>query len=156
MRNKKLIFILLIILFSSLSLSHQFSRREISLRISPLSINFPPANPDLVPLIPAESQIIVEMFISGNEGRSWQLTVLADGDLRAHKGEKIPIENISWTGSPSPPFVNGSLNKRKPQLVASGQGNINLNGQLNFFLRNSWNYRAGEYSQTVIFTLSSL
>ena len=154
-KNNLIIFSLVFFVFVSFLKSGQFENQSLSLKISPLSINFPPADPDHVPIIPAQEQILVEINISGNEGKNWQLTVLADGDLRAPGGGKIPIENISWTASPSPPFINGILNKRTPQLVANGQGNVILNGQLNFFLQNSWDYRSGDYTQIIVFILAS-
>ncbi len=157
MKIKKFIFSLIIFAFINPFLnSYQFKNQEISLRITPMSINFPSENPDLVPVIPADSQLFIEIKIDGNTGKTWQLTVLANGNLRGPKKSSIPIKNVNWTATPSPPFINGTLNKKKPQLVANGQGNVDLYGQLNFYLKNSWDYQAGEYNQTITFTLAFL
>lgn len=126
----------------------------LSLRVTPLSINFRPADPDLEPSIAADNPVLVE--ISVEFSRPWRLTLRADGELRGNRGGVIPISNVFWTPSVSPPFINGNLVSRNPQLAASGQGPAEVRGELNFFLRNSWDYQSDEYSQTVTFTLAVL
>lgn len=127
---------------------------QITLRVSPLSINFHAADPDLEPAISADNLVLVE--ISVEVSRPWTLTLRAEGDLRGNRGSVIPVSNISWTPSLSPPFVNGSLVSRNPQLAASGQGPAEVRGELNFFLNNSWNYQSDDYSQAVTFILAIL
>ena len=127
---------------------------QITLRVSPLSINFQAADPDLEPAVSADNLVLVE--ISVEVSRPWRLTLRAEGDLKGNRGGSIPISNISWTATSSPPFVNGSLVSKNPQLAASGQGPAGVKGELNFFLNNSWNYQADEYSQAVTFILAIL
>jgi hypothetical protein len=127
---------------------------QITLRVSPLSINFRAADPDQDPAISADNLVLVE--ISVEVSRPWRLTLRAEGDLKGDRGGSIPISNISWTPSSSPPFVNGNLVSRNPQLAASGQGPAAVNGELNFFLKNSWNYQSDEYTQAVTFILAIL
>ena len=79
--------------------------QELSLWISPLSIYFPPADPDTDPVIVSDSLVLVE--ITAPAGTNWRLTIAANGDLRAGQGGRIPIENISWTASPSPSSCAG-------------------------------------------------
>lgn len=133
---------------------HQWGKKDISLRISPHSLTFHPADPDTEPSIPGDSSIQVEIEIDSN--RQWNLTILADGDLRGERGASINIENITWQAAPSPPFYEGRLSKRSPQLVAQGEGKTQVNGEIFFYLKNSWEYQAGEYSQTISLTLSCL
>jgi len=128
--------------------------QEISLRISPLSINFQAADPDMEPLIRADNPVLVEIAVGPS--RRWQLTLRAEGDLASSQGPAISIQTISWTSTASPPFINGSLISRNAQLAASGQGPVQTKGELNFFFQNSWDYRIGDYSQTVSFILSVL
>ncbi len=134
--------------------SYQHTEDEVSLRISPLLINFPAADPDSVPVISSDSQVRVEIVVG--VARSWNLTVTANGNLKGDKGASIPINNVSWTASPSPPFINGTLVRMRPQLMAKAEGDGEFTGDLNFFLANSWDYQAGEYRQTITFTLAVL
>jgi hypothetical protein len=49
------------------------------------------------------------------------------------------------------------MSKVAAQTLASGTGNLNpaVSGSVVFRLANSWNYSAGIYSQTLVFTLSA-
>jgi hypothetical protein len=127
-------------------------RLEIS--VSPTSIAFPSANPDVSPVI-AAAPVVVTIRIRQSSG-PWSLTVLANGDLIAG-ASTVDITNVSWAATPAPPFQNGTLSKTVAQRMASGTGNVNpaTNGSVTFRLANSWNYDAGVYTQTVIFTLSA-
>ncbi len=127
---------------------------QITLRVSPLSINFQAADPDLEPAISADNLVLVE--ISVEVSRPWRLTLRAEGELKGDRGGSIPISNVSWTPSASPPFFNGSLVSRNPQLAASGQGPAEVRAELNFFLKNSWDYQSDGYSQAVTFILAIL
>jgi len=127
---------------------------QISLRVTPLSINFRAADPDLEPNISADNPVLVE--ISVEVSRPWRLTLRAEGDLRGDRGGSIPISNVTWTPTASPPFINGNLVSRNPQLAASGQGPAEVRGELNFFFHNSWDYQSDGYSQAVTFTLAIL
>jgi hypothetical protein len=64
---------------------------------------------------------------------------------------------VSWTATPAPPYQSGTLSKTIAQRVASGTGNVNpaVNGSVTFRLANSWLYSAGNYTQTLVFTLSA-
>ena len=67
----------------------------------------------------------------------------------------IPISNVSWIATPSPPFRNGTLST-VAQTLATGAGTALLQqGDVTFRLTNSWNYTVGNYTQTVTFTLTS-
>ena len=155
MKRKVVILIFLCVFLVCTSLEPaQFKSEEVSLRIFPLTIYFSPADPDLAPLVLSDSPIVVEIKI--DSAHEWKLTVVAYGDLEGERGISIPIQNISWTATPSPPFLNGALAKKKPQLVATGSGESDLRGELNFSLQNTWEYLAGEYSQTISFTLTVL
>lgn len=157
MKKRAIIFLLL---FASLYLFNlnpyqvEPIYNEISLKIFPLSINFRAADPDQEPVIAADSPIMVE--ISSDLTREWKLTLMANGNLIGGTETSIPIQNVRWTATPSPPFFNGTLSLSKPQLVASGQREKEIIGELKFFLNNSWDYQAGDYSQTLSFTLTVL
>jgi hypothetical protein len=126
--------------------------QSVNLTISPTTISFSAADPDLVPLINADFPVHVTIVVSGTT-RSWQLILHANGDL-AGGGQTIPISNVSWTATSSPPFQNGTLVNNVDQRAASGTGVANQQGDLNFMFMNLWTYRARSYSQTVRFTLA--
>ena len=136
----------------SLAAAQAGPRLEIS--VSPTSVSFPSANPDISPVV-AAAPVVVTIRIRQATG-PWSLTVLANGDLIAGPST-VDITNVSWTATPAPPFQNGVLSKTVAQRMASGTGNVNpaTNGSVTFRLANSWNYNAGVYTQTVTFTLSA-
>ena len=127
---------------------------QLDLSVSPLTISFPSADPDTTPLV-ATAPVVVTVRVRQNQG-PWTLTVLAGGDLIAGTAT-VDITNVSWTATPAPPYQNGTLSKTVAQRLASGTGNVNpaQNGSITFRLVNSWTYSAGNYTQTVVFTLSS-
>ena len=124
------------------------------LSVSPASIVFASADPDVAPVVIA-APVTVQIRVRQNAG-PWQLTVLANGDLISG-ADTVDITNVTWTASPAPPFQSGTLSKTVAQRVASGTANVNppQSGSVTFRLANSWNYAAGTYSQTLVFTLSA-
>jgi hypothetical protein len=139
-------------LVASMAAAQPGPRLELS--VSPTSISFASANPDVQPVVSA-APIVVSIRIRQSTG-PWSLTVLANGDLIAG-ASTVDITNVSWTATPAPPFQNGVLSKTVAQSMASGTGNVNpaTNGSVTFRLANAWNYNAGLYTQTVTFTLSA-
>lgn len=127
---------------------------QLDLSVSPMSISFPSADPDAAPVV-AAAPVVVTVRVRQNQG-PWMLTVLAGGDLIAGPAT-VDITNVSWTATPAPPFQNGTLSKTVAQQLASGTDNVNpaRNGSITFRLVNSWSYSAGNYTQTVVFTLSA-
>ncbi len=128
--------------------------QRLDLTILPLVITFPSSDPDTVPVI-SGTPVQITYRIRQNSG-PWSMTVLAGGDLIAGPAT-VDISNVTWIATPSPPFQNGTLNKTVAQRVASGVGNVNnlTTGSLTFRLANAWTYSTGNYTQTVLFTLSA-
>jgi hypothetical protein len=127
---------------------------QLDLSITPASITFASADPDVSPSI-AAAPVVIAVRVRQNTG-SWSLTVLAGGDLIAGPST-VDITNVTWTATPAPPYQNGTLSKTVAQRVATGTGNVNpaQNGSVTFRLANSWLYSAGTYTQTLVFTLSA-
>jgi hypothetical protein len=127
---------------------------QLDLSISPASISFASADPDIIPVI-AAAPVVVSVRVRQNTG-PWTLTVLAGGDLIAGT-ESVDITNVSWTATPAPPYQNGTLSKTVAQRLGAGTGTVNpaQNGSVTFRLANSWTYSAGNYTQTLVFTLSA-
>ena len=128
--------------------------QRLDLAVSPVTINFPIADPDLVPIV-SSTAVQVTYRVRQNDG-PWTLTVLALGDLISGVST-VDISNVTWVATPAPPFQNGTLSKTVAQRLAGGSGNINpaATAQVTFRLANSWTYTAGLYTQTVVFTLSA-
>lgn len=128
--------------------------QSVELSISPTSVTFPSADPDITPVVSAPA-LFATYRIRGAGTQAWRLTVLANGDLIAGPST-VDISNVSWTATPSPPFQGGWLSKTVEQLVAAGTGNVPQpsTGWIVFQLANSWTYTAGTYTQTLTFTLS--
>jgi hypothetical protein len=130
--------------------------QKLDLTVSPTSITFPSADPDISPIVLAPP-IVVSVRVRQNQAASpWQVTVLANGDLIAGS-QTVDITNVTWAATPAPPFQNGTLSKTVAQRIATGTGNLNpaMDGSVTFRLTNSWNYAAGTYTQTIVFTLSA-
>jgi hypothetical protein len=140
---------------SLLALPGSAAAQRLDLSISPTVIGFATADPDVLPVI-TSAPVTVNYRIRQNTRSTWQLTVVAGGDLMSGPST-IDISAVSWTAAPAPPFQNGTLSKTVAQTVASGAGNVAApsTGSLTFRLANSWTYDAGIYTQTVVFTLST-
>jgi hypothetical protein len=129
--------------------------QRLELSITPSSFSFPSADPDLAPVVSSPT-LTIRYRVQQNQGAQWRITVLANGDLQSGS-TSIPITNVTWMATPSPPFQNGTLSSTVEQLLASGTGNSNpaRTGTITFTLVNSWNYAAGVYSQSFVFTISA-
>jgi hypothetical protein len=124
------------------------------LTITPSSINFPNADPDTVPSIPANGnpvQVTANAQTNGN--KTVTLDVIARGDL-VSGGDAIAISNVRWTAT-GDGFVAGTMSKTAPQTAGSWQRSGNRTGTFSFFLNNNWFYATGNYTQTVTYTLTS-
>jgi hypothetical protein len=129
------------------------SGAKLEISLTPITTIFPISDPDTVPVISA-TPVQITYRIRQNDG-PWTLTVLAGGDLLAGSAT-VDISNITWVASPAP-FQNGVLSKTIAQPLASGTGTVNpaQQAQVTFRLANSWNYTAGLYTQTIVFTLAA-
>ncbi len=128
--------------------------QTLRLQVSPPSLSFGFHLPDTIPIVPADHPLIINFGVEDDQGEGWRVTVLADGDLIGN-GRSIPVNEIQWTATPSPPFVHGSLSRLTPQIVAQGTGPARGTGQLLFSMRDRWDYYPGDYHQSLQFTLSS-
>lgn len=126
----------------------------ITINIYPTAITFPPADPDLEPVVAANSSVRVQITTSP-PNRRWELLIRAEGNLVSASGQVISISNISWTATPQPPFRDGVLAAGQNLVLATG-GRGDLTGEVFFSFQNSWSYVAGEYTQIITFTASLL
>jgi hypothetical protein len=124
------------------------------LTISPTTINFPDADPDVTASVPAtENSVTVTSKVRTTAAGAATLTCLADGDLTSGT-DTIAITNVTWTAGGSG-YSSGTMNSGAAQTAGSWTGSGNRSGTFNYFLANSWAYTVGSYSQTVAYTLSA-
>ncbi|HSL24369.1 MAG TPA: hypothetical protein VK886_22735 [Vicinamibacterales bacterium] len=131
------------------------SAQRLEFSITPSAFVFPAADPDVTPVVMSPT-LTIQYRVQQNVHGQWRLTVRADGDLTSGSAS-IPISNVTWNATPAPPFQNGTMSATVEQLIASGAGNVTPpeTGSLTFQLVNSWNYAAGLYTQSFVFTLSA-
>ena len=87
----------------------------------PSTINFPDADPDTVPSIPAtENPVQVTANVTTGNNKTVTLTALAQGDL-VSGSNTIPISNVTWTASGNG-FSAGTMSKSAAQQVGRWTG----------------------------------
>jgi hypothetical protein len=124
------------------------------LSITPSSINFPNADPDNVPSIKAnENPVTVTVNAQSTLFRTITLTVLAHGDLISGSNP-IAIGNVTWTATGTG-FRAGTMSRTTSQTAGSWRGSVNSTGTFSYFLKNSWSYATGNYTQTITYTLTA-
>ena len=125
---------------------------KLSLSLNTLS--FPDADPDTVPLVPAAGgAITITAKARASLAATVTLTVLAADDLRSGV-DTIPASALTWMASGAG-FVNGTVSRATPQVVASWTGSGIRTGTQTYRFQNSWSYRTGTYSVSLLYTLVS-
>jgi hypothetical protein len=117
------------------------------------AVNFADADPDTIPSIAAtENPVSVTVKAQTGGSSAVTLTVQANGDLDSGT-DTIDITNVAWTATGAG-FVAGTMDT-SAQSAGSWTGPGQRNGTFSYFLANSWDYPAGSYSQTVVYTLTA-
>ena len=117
------------------------------------AINFPDSDPDTVPSVAAaENPVSVTVKAHTAGASSVTLTVQANGDLDSGT-DTIAITNVTWTATGAG-FVGGTMDTAA-QSAGSWTGPGRRDGTFSYALANSWDYAAGNYSQTVVYTLAA-
>lgn len=144
-----------LLLISPVGLSSRVAPQHwtVTINIFPTAITFPAADPDLEPLVSANSPVRVQVT-TWPPNRRWEVTIRAEGNLVSASGQVIPISTISWKATPNPPFRDGVLAAGQSLVLAKDRGN--READLSFYFQNSWDYVAGEYTQVITFTASLL
>ena len=122
--------------------------------LAPSVINFPDADPDVTPSIPAvENSVNLISTVRTSSAGAVTLTCQANGDLLSG-ADVIGIDNVTWTATGAG-YVAGTMNTAAQQAVGSWTGSGAYVGTNSFFLANSWAYNIGAYTQTVSYTLTA-
>jgi hypothetical protein len=125
------------------------------LTVTPSTINFPDADPDAVPSIPAnENAISVTANVRTGASSTATLTHRASGDLSTGSGIKIPIGNVSWTATGTG-YVGGKMSSSSDVLAGSWAGSGSYGGNFSYFIVNSWSYTTGNYTVSTTYTLTA-
>lgn len=123
--------------------------------LAPSVINFPDADPDVTPSIPAtENSVNVISTVRTSSAGAVTLTCQADGPNLVWGTDLIAISNVTWTAGGAG-YVGGTMNDAAAQPVGSWVGSGAYVGTIDFFLVNSWAYNVGAYTQTVTYTLTA-
>lgn len=125
----------------------------VTINIFPTAITFPAADPDLEPVVAANTPVHIQVT-TWPPNRRWEVTIRAEGNLVSASGQVIPISTISWRASPNDVFRDGVLAAGQSLVLAQDRGN--READLSFYFQNSWDYVAGEYTQVITFTASLL
>ena len=124
------------------------------LTISPTTISFPDADPDVTDPIPANSNVSVSVKARVASGGSVTLTHKAADDLK--DGTKtITIDNVTWTATGSGYNGSGTMNMTTDQNVGGWTGPGQYDGVLTYSLDNDWAYEPGSYTASTTFTLTT-
>jgi hypothetical protein len=124
------------------------------LSLSSNTLSFPDADPDTVPLVSAAGgAITITAKARASLSATVTLTVLAADDLRSGI-DTIPASALTWIAS-GPGFINGTVSRATPQVVGSWAGSGIRTGTQTYRFENSWSYRTGTYSVSLLYTLVS-
>ncbi len=134
---------------------------SLQITLTPSTITFPDDDPDFVSSSQANSTVDFSVSTNGLGTGTYSCYAQALGNLVAG-ANSIPISNVSWTavknvGDPQVIFYNGALTTTVPgTLVMGGSGKDKpVDATLTFFIQNLWTYATGNYSQVVVFTLTT-
>ncbi len=125
------------------------------LTVSPSTINFPDADPTLVPLVAAtENPVVVTVKIRKDPSAAVTATLVCQGGPLVSGGDTIASSNITWTAAGTG-FTGGTLNSATPQTVGSWSASGSYAGNLVFRLNNLWSYATGTYTGSITYTLTA-
>ena len=125
-----------------------------SLSLSPASLSFPDADPDMVSLVPAaQGPLLVTAKARATRGSPVVLTVVATGELRSGV-DTLPAASLTWVGTGAG-FQAGTVSSVLPQPVATWTGSGVRAGTQEYRFTNSWSYPAGIYTVTLVYTLTA-
>jgi hypothetical protein len=118
------------------------------------TLEFPDADPDLVPLVAAvPAAITVTAKTRTTRNNQVMLTVQPTADLRSGL-LTIPAAMLRWTAT-GIGFVGGTLAAGSGETVATWTSSGVRTGTQSFLFENRWTHPPGTYSVTLVYTLSS-
>ena len=167
MKGLSLVFLFLILLLTSipgfavqqtgpLAVNMAVNARA-KLTLGVAAINFPDADPDATPSIPATENVVpvsVTAKVRTGASSTATLTHRASGDLSAGSGITIPIGNVTWTATGAG-YVAGTMSSSSNVSAGSWTGSGSYGGTFSYFIVNSWSYTTGNYTVSTTYTLTA-
>ena len=124
------------------------------LLMSSTTLDFPDADPDIVPLVAAvPASISVTAKTRTTRNNQVILTVQPTGDLRSGI-LTIPAAMLRWTATGTG-FFGGALATGSNETVGTWTSSGVRTGTQSFLFENRWTHPPGTYSITLVYTLSS-
>ena len=124
------------------------------LLMSSTTLDFPDADPDIVPLVAAvPASITVTAKTRTTRSNQVILTVQPTGDLRSGI-LTIPAAMLRWTATGTG-FVGGALATGSNETVGTWTSSGVRSGTQSFIFEYRWTHPPGTYSITLVYTLSS-
>ena len=125
--------------------------------MSPLTITFPPADPDTRAdrVLRCRSQLTYR--VRQNNNQPWTLTLLADGRSNFRPVHRRYLQRqLDRDAGAAVSERHAEQDRRAAARRGCRQHQPDDDqGQITFRLANSWNYTAGLYTQTIVFTLTA-
>jgi len=125
---------------------------RVTLTLSVAAVTFGDADPDVTNPIVLTDVLTITAKARVGAAQGVTLTAAAAGPLTSGS-DTIPIGNVSWTCSGAG-YVPGTMNT-VAQAAGSWTGPGSYAGVHSFSLVNNWSYAPGNYSTTVLYTLSA-
>lgn len=116
-------------------------------------VSFPDQDPDAAATLTATSPLTVDVKVRTSTGGLVTLIVQAGGDL-VSATDAIPIGNLSWESADAG-FADGTASSSSATSAGSWTGPGSRSGAQTFKLVNDWNYKSGNYSVTLTYTLTA-
>ena len=124
------------------------------LSMSSTTLDFPDADPDLVPFVAAvPGSMTLTAKTRTTRDNQVILTVEPTGDLRSGV-LTIPAAMLRWTAAGAG-FVGGTLATGSSEPVGMWTSSGVRTGTQSFLFENRWTHPPGSYSVTLVYTLSS-
>ncbi|MEI6669742.1 MAG: hypothetical protein WCP29_16455 [Acidobacteriota bacterium] len=124
------------------------------LTLSNASMTFSDADPDTVPLVPANGgALTITAKARTTIGSTVTLVVVASSDLQSGL-DTIAASQLRWTATGTG-FVAGTVNKTAAQTVGSWVSSGFWTGTQSYALANAWTYSTGTYTTTLTYTLTA-
>ena len=124
------------------------------LTVSPTSLTFPDADPDMFPQVTSVGGALsITAKARATSGSQILLTVQAADDLRSGV-DTIAAQAITWTTTGAG-FTSGTLSSSAPVAVGRWTGSGVRLGTQTLYLANLWTYTSGTYTASLLYTLTA-
>ncbi len=138
-----------------LALGSRVEAQNLSLTVTPaggFTFQPPGADPDTAPEVQSPVLTLAWAVRGGGQDPPWTIVMRASSDLTSGV-DTVPVTYIRWTGTGG--LASGTALSTSDQQLIQSTGKGTFTGTITFYLQNLWTYKAGSYTTTIIFTISS-